>query len=525
MATTDSRPGFRLPWTSDARPETDDTTDAQAGAETHDTAVPEVTGDSEIEIEEKAGPGQVNAAAAGADQPTTNVASEETIAEASQPEPTAPSVDPASGSAVLPGAGTKTSPKATSHRPTKFLADLTRAMQAAAESARATTIAQLQADAKAFVEDVHARSSTEAAELRKRADDDVASIRDWSKVEIARIREETETRIGHRKGQLEEELEQHAARIEREIERVHGKVAAFEAEMDRFFEALVHEEDPTRIAVLAQNLPEPPPFDEDDAPADAPAGDGSAETVSAPPVDEIGAGWATNDTTGFAAITETASESSATAATAPDGIADSASETRESADDLADPTARTKSAEWPAADLRANAPREGAHAASGVKRDPRLAALGLSADFDAAEAEAAAAASVTGAESEEIGEDLPELAKTDISARLAGLVADRAVAQQTEPAQVAAGTTRVSVAGLVSVSAIASFKRHLARLDGVQAVTVSSSPDGEFVFAVTHRANVSLRDAIPTLPGFGARVGRADNGVIQVTARDPESES
>ena len=74
------------------------------------------------------------------------------------------------------------------------------------------------------------------------------------------------------------------------------------------------------------------------------------------------------------------------------------------------------------------------------------------------------------------------------------------------------------------MASIASFKRHLGRAAGVQSVGVSSGPDGEFVFAVAHGADVSLRDMIPSLPGFQARVTNSGDGVINVTARDPESE-
>ena len=72
-------------------------------------------------------------------------------------------------------------------------------------------------------------------------------------------------------------------------------------------------------------------------------------------------------------------------------------------------------------------------------------------------------------------------------------------------------TTQVIVSGLVSVASIASFKRHLGRIAGVKGVAVASGPEGEFVFNVTHRPDVSFRDAIPTMPGFAARVtGTAD---------------
>ena len=86
-------------------------------------------------------------------------------------------------------------------------------------------------------------------------------------------------------------------------------------------------------------------------------------------------------------------------------------------------------------------------------------------------------------------------------------------------------TTQVVVSGLVSVASIASFKRHLGRLAGVQNVAVASGPEGEFVFNLDHRADLSFRDAIPTMPGFAARVTNTGDGVVHVTARDPEAEA
>jgi hypothetical protein len=53
---------------------------------------------------------------------------------------------------------------------------------------------------------------------------------------------------------------------------------------------------------------------------------------------------------------------------------------------------------------------------------------------------------------------------------------------------------------------------------------VSSGPDGEFVFAVTHEPGLDLTDGIATLPGFGARVTNEVQGELTVAARDPESE-
>jgi hypothetical protein len=148
--------------------------------------------------------------------------------------------------------------------------------------------------------------------------------------------------------------------------------------------------------------------------------------------------------------------------------------------------------------------------------DPRLAALGLSPDLGAAEAEAAAAAD----------EEIPTIDDDALAARLAGLVPPSGSTQPTPRpvAPKAAATSQVVVTGLVSVASIASFKRHLGRVAGVQSVGVSSGPDGEFVFKVAHGADVNLPDAIPTLPGFEARVTGTGDGVVNVSARDPESE-
>ena len=103
---------------------------------------------------------------------------------------------------------------------------------------------------------------------------------------------------------------------------------------------------------------------------------------------------------------------------------------------------------------------------------------------------------------------------------------DRSTAPKATNAQSAGdtSTTQVVVVGLVSVASIASFKRHLGRIPHVNSVGVSSGPDGEFVFTVAHTGDVSLREVVATLPGFQARVTNAGDGIVNVTAHDPESE-
>jgi hypothetical protein len=85
-------------------------------------------------------------------------------------------------------------------------------------------------------------------------------------------------------------------------------------------------------------------------------------------------------------------------------------------------------------------------------------------------------------------------------------------------------STQVVVVGLVSVASIATFKRQLGRLPGVKNVGVSSGPDGEFIFTVSHGSDTSLASLIPTLPAFQARVVSELEGVINVSAHDPEAE-
>ncbi len=142
--------------------------------------------------------------------------------------------------------------------------------------------------------------------------------------------------------------------------------------------------------------------------------------------------------------------------------------------------------------------------------DPRLAMLGLTPDFAAAEMAAAEAAA---AEIDEV----PEIGSDALAARLSGLVPGESQAPATPSV-----TTQVVVTGLVSVASIASFKRHVGRLVGVAHVGVSSGPDGEFLFAVEHDPETSLRDLVPTLPGFGARVVGAGDGIVHVSAQDPQ---
>ena len=471
MATTDAKPGFRLPWSPD-RSDTGNAADAPAGevpsgepealdAADRDSPTP----DQEIET-----PAMIDTAPAATDT------------EAAGEDPTIALVPDLTELAAAPTPVRKQN---------RFMADLTKAMQVAAESERTDALARFTADAKAHIETIHATTTTEATDLRKQADDDVAAIREWSKAEIARIREETDERIVHRKSRLEREIEAHVAGIEGRVARVQARVDAFEAQMATFFERLLAEEDPTRFASMAESLPEPPAFDNDEAfddveligdTADLPA----ERAVVLEPWPDAVATEAPAETTETTDAPETEAEAEAEAIV----------EDAPSTEDAVEGDLFSIGVDAPADDT-----------------DPRLAVLGLAPDFAAAEAEAAAfSADETPAE-----EEIAVIADEALAARLAGLVPEADGATENV-------STKLVVTGLVSVASIAGFKRQLSRVAGVQSVGVSSGPDGEFLFAVAHGGEVVLRDAITTLPGFGARVTAEAEGELTVTAKDPEAE-
>jgi hypothetical protein len=523
MATTDTRNGFRLPWS------TDRTASREASAETAEELAagapnPDVADGAQTALDPVEAIAQ-DAAGDGVqgqeDAPVTILAPDTAPvhAQAHPPEPAyehAGSPDP--GAPVeAPMAGAPTG--AAQRRPTKFLADLTRAMQAAAEQARAATLEQFRGEGTAVVEQIRAQSTTGATELRRHADDDVATVKEWSKAEITRIREETERRVAIRREQLEGQLERHAALVEHEVEKVRGRLAAFETEMGQFFDDLAGENDPAVFAARAANLPEPPSFDDVDDDAltallrepglgvPDPVAEETVAAVAVAPEPAIEPAPGAN-AEATAEATQVEPEPAADDAPVNGEAAMAAIQAAAEAAAAADATQPATEVSTEAAAL--DAPDAPTSSSQESEIDPRLAMLGLTADFAAAEVEAVEMAAA------EI-DDVPEIGGDALEARLSGLVPG-----EPEGAAEAAVTTQVIVTGLVSVASIASFKRHMGRLPGVSHVGVSSGPDAEFVFAVTHEPATSLRDLIPTLPGFAARIAGSGDGVIQVSAQDPQ---
>ena len=68
---------------------------------------------------------------------------------------------------------------------------------------------------------------------------------------------------------LTAEVERHAASVGRLVDEVQSTVSAFEADMDEFFGRLLAENDPARLAALAEQAPDPPDLSGDGPSAEA----------------------------------------------------------------------------------------------------------------------------------------------------------------------------------------------------------------------------------------------------------------
>jgi hypothetical protein len=266
--------GFRLPWGAERSPEADAALEQLDGAD-------DPTSDA---ARDDLGEGPFNLA--GATRSTTDAvpaASDvpEDTAEAammdaenhSTPLPEAPPEADTGGWPVVdrrsnerPFVRPEPEPRMP-RRDNPLVAGLVKAMREAAIASREETTARLQAEATARVEAIRARATTESTVIRKRADDDVIAIREWSKTEIARVRQETDDKIEARKSELGTEAERHTASVNRLVDEVQTTVSVFEADMDRFFKRLLAEDDPARLATLAEQAPDPPDLRGDGPPA------------------------------------------------------------------------------------------------------------------------------------------------------------------------------------------------------------------------------------------------------------------
>ncbi len=574
MATTDTRSGFRLPWSSDRAIDADEHAPSDVAAETDDDAP------SDSAASEGSDP---NASAEPGAQP---------------PEPAAAGPTGPQEPAMIDLYPTAPQVQQAPRKPSKLMAELTTAIRGTAEAASEHALTQVDTDLAQVVETIRNLAKDGEASLRVRSDEDTAAIKEWSRLEIQRIKQETEAKIDARKAALDGELAAHATAIEQRVGDVSISADAFRSEMAAYAERMGQEEDPSRLATMAESMPEAPQLDAwadfDAFPLDLPA---AALAVAAQ----------TEREAALEAEAQAALQAEADAALQAEADAALRAEANAAWQAQADAAADEDGAEEPETEAdsqaRADMMLEPDHTAEAVTVDqveveaepivaeveveaePIVAEVEVEAEPIVAEVEAqaepivaeveasppqatrttnpwgdaesgwgsgatkavasaipasddAARAAEAQAELEtgllEADDSVEPEADAALSARLSAMGFDAAYADATaslalDANGVAAGTemlvTQVVVSGLVSVASIASFKRHLGRIGGVQAVAVASGPNGEFVFNVTHAPNVSFREALPTLPGFAARVTSTGNGVVQVTARDPESEA
>lgn len=151
------------------------------------------------------------------------------------------------------------------HRPSSLAllkAEIARAMQVAADRERERIDAGMGEEETAQVEKIFSRASAEAAELSRHADEDVGQVNAWYKDQVKRIRAEADRQIDDRRAGLEQSLTHHGSLIEAEIESVHVAVQGYRGSLNAFFGRLAEERDPSAIARLAGDLPDPPDLDD-----------------------------------------------------------------------------------------------------------------------------------------------------------------------------------------------------------------------------------------------------------------------
>ena len=246
MASTDTRSGFRLPWSSDRSQ--DPAAEVAADAEA-------VT-DAESEAPAPADPAWPKSDfndALGLTRTQEQRPLEATQTPTEHNEESSPMVDMDTAVAPAPAA---TAPRKSS----RMMVDLSAAIRATADTAQAQTLEQVHSESAQVVEAIRSSSTDGVTTLKQQSEDDIAAIREWSKAEIARIKDETDGRITARKATLEDELAGHAAAVDRRVDEVRAEVNRFEAAMTAYREGLDREDDPAQLATMAEELPELPSF-------------------------------------------------------------------------------------------------------------------------------------------------------------------------------------------------------------------------------------------------------------------------
>jgi hypothetical protein len=463
MTQSTRRPGFRLPWSS----ESDDAPEAPGSQDAAEHGDASATEDSATSAPDTAtskgnapvGEGEtvvadIDPTASGAPKPVTAAAENGTSA-----TDAAADAPPAATPAVEAHA------EATADADeSDFLRSLVDAMRGVAQEERTASVAELRRLVDERVALLETRAKDRVEELRRKTELDVTGVGDWAKGEIERINAEAARKVEARRQQLEEQLAEHETRSTAEVTTVRERVAAYEQELEAFFNQLTEIKDPASFVAAARRMPKPPSLDA-----------GAATPLSA--------STATPTASLNARLAQLGIDRSGKAAAKPASGA--------TPSPAADPTPGAE----PGAQSAASTP---APAETGAAQATSAAAAAADAPAPAGERDA------------QLAERLAEL--------------DAHQEPNTATAQTGTGddadeiATAIMVKGLGSFGAITSFKQRLERLATVRSVTLSLGPTGEFVYRATHPRQIDLGGAISTLEP-GSTVDRQADGSLRVTVQ------
>ena len=315
MTAHQRRPGFRLPWSSDA--DAGDASSTDAAAPSDDTTEP-TTADGSADATQAtadAAERQDDAAATdAADEPGTDAeATADTTADAAPA--TAGAERPATDTAPETGMTATSQPTTSDATPADgFLGDLVAAMRRVADEARETTLAQLRARLDEAIREREADAERRRNDIRSQAEKDIAAVGDWAKAEAERIKAEAEQRVASRRARLDEELAAEASHVDSTADSLRSRIADYERQLEKFNEELSSITDPAAFAAAAKRMPPPPALDGSQPAADAAATAEAAATADAATTADPAADEAethapgTNGSTPAEAVAEPAAE-------------------------------------------------------------------------------------------------------------------------------------------------------------------------------------------------------------------------
>jgi len=379
----------------------------------------------------------------------------------------------------------------------EFLHSLVDAMRAVAEESRDANLGELRRSVDERIEQLRAAAGERAEELRRVSDLDVAATSDWERAEMDRVRAEAERRVAARRAELERQLAEHQTSSDRDIEAARSRLADYERDVSAFFDQLSEIRDPAAFVAAAKRMPRAPDL------GVAPSQTTSAPDA-APPTPEPAAGPASElppaDLAAQRAI-----------------MVPSAEPPSAEAVESVEPTGDQPEAETPSASVAVEEAAPAVEASDPNARlaerlaelDQRLTHVGTNGDTAHGPQEEAAAVSTS----------MPSDAPVEAMSAQADVLAETSQEGQMAEASVAGAddgetSTPIMVKGLGSFGAITSFKQALERAEGINGVTLSLGPGGEFVYRASHATGFDLIGAIRAIEGQGANIDETDGSLL-----------